>query len=99
MLAKPDEEILAQAFDELKLFYPGFSPDWVEHSDLMRHDWGYALQKPSDWKRLIDFKVEATRHEGLSFANADHSLVALESGVITGKRAAEHAVASLSETV
>lgn len=99
MLAKSDEEILARAFDELKLFYPGLSPDWVEHSEVIRHDWGYALQKPGDWKRLIDFKAEATRHEGLSFANADYSLVALESGVITGKRAAEHAVASLSETV
>lgn len=99
MLAKSDDDILDRALEELKLFYPGLSKDWVEHSEVIRHDWGYALQQPGDWKRLFDFHEAAGEHKGLSFANADYSMVALESGVITGKAAAERAVQSLVETV
>ncbi len=99
MLAKSDEEIVARAFEELKLFYPGLSNEWVEHSEVIRHDWGYSRHAPGDCKRLIAFRDDAKCHPGLSYANADYNLVSLESGVIMGKRAAERAVQSLGELV
>lgn len=96
MLARSDDEILARAFEELKLFYPGLSEDWVEHAEVVRHNWGYSQHLPGDCKRLLEFRQEAERLKGLSFANADLNLVALESGVIMGKAAAARAVASLA---
>lgn len=99
MLAKPDEEILARALDELKLFYPGLRADWVEHAEVIRHDWGYAHHLPGDFKRIMDFNTEAKGCKGLSFANADYNRIALESGIIMGKRAAARAVECLSALV
>ncbi len=99
LLAQSDEEVLARALDELKLFYPGLSSEWVEHSEVVRHDWAYARQAPGDCKRLLEFRDDACRHAGLSYANADYNLVSLESGVIMGKRAAQRAVQSLTELV
>lgn len=99
MLALPDEQVLARALEELKLFYPGLSNEWVEHSEVVRHDWAYARQAPGDCKQLMEFRDDACRHAGLSYANADYNLVSMESGVIMGKRAAERALDSLSELV
>lgn len=97
VLEKPDEEILALAFEEMKLFYPGLSKDWVEHSEAVRHSWGYARQAPGDARRLLDFRADAENYKGLSYANADYNLVALESGIIMGKQAAARAVENLHE--
>ncbi len=99
LLAQSDEEVLARALDELKLFYPGLSSEWVEHSEVVRHDWAYARQAPGDCKRLLEFRDDACSHAGLSYANADYNLVSLESGVIMGQRAAERAVQDLRELV
>lgn len=98
MLAASDEEVLSRALEELKLFYPGLSADWVEHSYVVRHDWGYSLQQPGDYKQLKDFGETLSAQNGLSYANADFGLVALESGLITGKRAARHALESARES-
>ncbi|HCF9805913.1 protoporphyrinogen/coproporphyrinogen oxidase [Pseudomonas aeruginosa] len=95
LLGKSDDEILAMALEEMKLFYPGLSKDWVEHSEVVRHNWGYARQAVGDARRLLDFRAEAEGCKGLSFANADFNLVSLESGVIMGKQAAARAVKSL----
>ena len=99
LLAQSDDAVLARALDELKLFYPGLVGEWVEHAEVVRHDWAYARQAPGDCRRLLAFRDDAVRHAGLSYANADYNLVSLESGVIMGKRAAERAVQSLGEPV
>lgn len=99
MLAKSDEEITVRAFEELKLFYPGLTNEWIEHSEVVRHAWGYSRQAPGDCRRLLDFREGAARYAGLSYANADYNLVSLESGVIMGKRAAARAMLSLKEFV
>lgn len=95
LLDKQDDEILSIAFEELKLFYPGLNEEWVEHSEVVRHNWGYARMDVGDARRLLDFKAEAEEFKGLSYANADFNLVSLESGVIMGKEAAARAVRSL----
>ncbi|QBR03959.1 protoporphyrinogen/coproporphyrinogen oxidase [Paraburkholderia pallida] len=97
LLEKSDDEIHAMAFEEMKLFYPGLSKDWVEHSEVVRHNWGYARPAVGDARRLLDFRADAETYKGLSYANADYNLVALESGVIMGKQAAARAVKSLRE--
>jgi protoporphyrinogen oxidase len=97
MLERSDDEILAIAFEEMKLFYPGISKDRVEHSEVVRHNWGYARQAPGSCRRLLEFRADAEEYKGLSYANADYNLVALESGVIMGQHAAMRAVERLRE--
>lgn len=96
MLAKTDEEIAAQALKDIAIFYPGLSPDWIEHREVVRHDWGYARYEPGDYKRMIDFKAESDR-PGLSYASADYNGISLESGVILGQKVAARAVQSVAE--
>ncbi|WP_161785664.1 protoporphyrinogen/coproporphyrinogen oxidase [Sphingopyxis sp. LC81] len=97
MLAKSDEEIAGRAFEELKLFYPGLSHEWIEHNEVVRHAWGYSRHAPGDCRRLLEFRDDAARYAGLSYANADYNLVSLESGIIMGKRAAARAMLGLKE--
>lgn len=98
LLGRSDAEIEAQALKDIGIFYPGLSPDWIEHSEVIRHDWGYARYEPGDYKRMIDFKANSDR-PGLSYASADYNGISLESGVILGQRVATGAVKSLAELV
>lgn len=95
LLAMADQEILDRAFEEMKLFYPSLSKGWVEHAEVVRHEWGISRHAPGDYGRLRDFQDSIKSLRGLSYANADFNLVSMEAGVLMGRRAADRAIQQL----
>ncbi len=95
LLPKTDEEIIAQALGEMDDFVPGIR-GFVEHAQVMRHEWGIARYPVGAHRRIIDFKAYAATLQGLSFAGTDYDFIHMEGGVLSGQRAASRALADLA---
>ena len=91
IFAKSDEEIIAQALHDMQAFVPGIG-GWVEHAEVVRHDWGIARYPVGAHRRILDFKARAARLEGLSFAGTDYDFIHMEGGVRNAQRAAYRAM-------
>jgi protoporphyrinogen oxidase len=92
MIAKSDEEIIAQALKDIDAFFPGVAGQ-VEEARVMRHNWAVARYTRGAHKRIIDFKAYAKSLKGLSFAGNDYDGVHMESAVRSGQRAAARSLA------
>ncbi|MGD9863156.1 MAG: NAD(P)/FAD-dependent oxidoreductase [Pseudodonghicola sp.] len=89
-----DAEIIAKAHADMAHFIPNIA-NWTEEARVVRHNWGITRFGAGMHRKVLDFKERAARIPTLSFAGTDYNSIHMESGVISGHRAAERALAAM----
>ena len=68
LINKPDDEVIKQASNDIELTIPGFS-SFIEDATVFRHPYGVARYPTRSYRRVLDFKREAERLQGVSFVS------------------------------
>lgn len=90
MIAKTDDEMIAQALKDVEPMIPGIA-GMVDEARVQRHSWGFARYEPGAHRRLLEFKRYAAGLPGISFVSNDYDGVHMESSLRGGLRAAARA--------
>lgn len=89
-----DDEVIAKALKDMEVFFPGIA-GMVEAVKVQRHHWGLARLSPGMHGKILEFKRQAEKLRGVSFASNDFDGVHMESAVQSGLRAAERVMSEL----
>jgi protoporphyrinogen oxidase len=92
IIRKSDADIIRMALADMEAFLPGIA-NWVEEARVVRQTWGLGRQEPGFHRKVLDFKEYTNSLRGVSFAGNDYDGVYMESGVRSGQRAAQRALA------
>jgi len=91
LMKQSDADIITHALGDMEAFVPQIR-QWVEHAEVVRHDWGIARYPVGAHGRILEFKAYAEGLEGVSFAGTDYEFVHMEGGLLSGQRAARRAM-------
>jgi protoporphyrinogen oxidase len=68
LMSMPDEEIIRQAQEDLELMIPGVSHN-IDEAMLVRHPYEMAQFPVGAYRRVLDFRRQATQASGVSFVS------------------------------
>ena len=68
LINKPDDEVIKQAINDIELTIPGFS-GFIEDATVFRHPYTVARYPTGAYRRVLDFRREAERLQGVSFVS------------------------------
>jgi protoporphyrinogen oxidase len=93
LMSRSDDEIIAQAMNEVEIFVPGMR-DWVLQAIVVRHEVGVARYPQGSVKKILDFKAYAEGLKGVSFAGTDFDFLHMEAGIRSAQRSAKRSLAA-----
>jgi protoporphyrinogen oxidase len=69
LMEQSDEEVLKKATEDIEWMIPGFS-GWIEEATVFRHAFVNAIYPPGSYHRIVEFREQAERLKGVSFASS-----------------------------